>query len=243
MPPAPPFRQRRPHRYEERVVAFIDVLGLSATLSEPSRAERYAQALAAILSPIIRNRESSWLVLPHVRTGEEIEIQLAPTATKGARTTALSDSILISVPMAPDLLKGERLASILDCLQAVYWLQRSLLALGILTRGGMALGGLIHKSHLVVADGLVKAYKLESEQAIFPRTVIDTELIDLLLAGPLPDIALFRNRVAHMIRQDDDKAYFVDYLTWDPLMGEFYLRDHVERIAKDELLPVSRTPS
>jgi hypothetical protein len=71
---------------------------------------------------------------------------------------------------------------------------------------------------------MVRAYQLESRVAVFPRAVIDEGIVDGLLSEPIPDgIAVFRNRIAHMVRMDTDGRYFVDYLGYDPIQGDFYL--------------------
>jgi hypothetical protein len=104
------------------------------------------------------------------------------------------------------------------CLRSVFWLQRGLLCLGVRTRGGIAFGRLFHRRDMVFGEGLVRAYRLESEIAIYPRAVIDDKIIDILLSDPIPSkLGLFENRMAHLIRVDDDGRYFVDYLGYDPI--------------------------
>ncbi len=229
-------------RFEQRVVAYIDVLGLSQPLMQADSSRRYAEAVDAILGPIVRDKDEPWLVLPHVRTGEEIEIDLALPVTRGARVTTISDAILLSVPLGVRAKPAERLRRIFSCLRAVYGVQQSLLALGLRTRGGVAIGGLIHKSHLVVGEGLVRAYKLESELAIYPRVVIDRSIIRLLIDGPMPNMVLFRNRLAHLVRQDADGAYFIDYLSVDPVIPGTRMHQHVERIVGDVAGELAENP-
>jgi hypothetical protein len=225
----------RPTRsgYGQRVVALVDVLGASAALNSPASARRFSEALAAVISPIVRNKNEPWLVLPHVETGEEVEIDVSLPITANARVTTISDSIVISVPCSLRLLPDERLRRVFDCLHAVKCLQRSLLTLGLRTRGGLTIGGLIHKSHLVVGPALVRAHQMESIEAIMPRVLIDDEIVELLLQGPFPSLALFQNRVAHAVRRDQDERYFVDYLTADPISGAFNLYSYLSGIWKN----------
>ena len=98
------------------------------------------------------------------------------------------------------------------------------------TRGAVVLGGLIHKSHLIVGDALVRAHELELTQAIHPCSIVDSEIVELLLAGPAPQMALFQNRVAHAIRQDEDGRYFVDYLSSDPISGAFFFYQYLREV-------------
>lgn len=221
------------NRFERRLVAIIDVLGLSDSLKDEAASRRYAQAVDKVLSPLMRRKDDFWLVLPHVRTGEEILIEPCLPATKGARTTTISDAILLSIPYGPRLAPEERSRRIFDCLHAVYGIQRSLLAVGLRTRGGMSVGGIIHKNHLVVGEGLVKAHRLESQIALMPRVVIDDAIITALLEQPMPQLVYFRNRVANLVRQDFDQRYYVDYLGVDPVIPGTRLHDLIPAIYRD----------
>jgi len=208
-------------RFEKRIVAFIDVLGLSDALKSRGGQRRYAEAIDSILTSITKDRAHSWLSLRHVLSGEEVEIESSGPFTKGAKVTTVSDAILLSIPFGPRTSPDARMRRIHDCLQAASEIQQTLLKLGLRTRGGISIGGLIHKSHLVVGDGLVKAYQLESQLAIFPRVLIDREIVTLLVKDEMPTVALFRNRIAHLVRQDSDGFYFVDYLSYAPMHGDF----------------------
>ncbi|HYJ82597.1 MAG TPA: hypothetical protein VEW26_07140, partial [Allosphingosinicella sp.] len=84
------------NRFERRIVAYVDVLGLSEILAQPEKSKRYAEAVDAIISPIIRQKDELGLVLPHVRTGEEIEVDISDPITKRSRITTISDAILLS---------------------------------------------------------------------------------------------------------------------------------------------------
>jgi hypothetical protein len=228
--------------YGNRVVAFMDILGMSSLLSDPVTSRRYAEAIAPILSAVVRKQSEFYLMLRHVRTGEEVEVQLCPPVAHGSVVTSISDAIVISVPYGPRLSAQEKLRRIFYCLQSVFWLQRSLMTLGVLVRGGVAIGGLIHKAHLVLGDGLVQAHDLE-QQAVYPRTLISSDLIDVLLKGPMPDMVLFRNRIAHMVRQDLDGHFFVDYIPPDPVLGSFYLHRYIDDVVGLVLSDLKQTRS
>lgn len=231
------------NRFERRIVAYVDVLGLSEILAQSEKSKRYAEAIDAIISPIIRQKDEPWLVLPHVRTGEEIEVDISDPITKGSRITTISDAILLSAPLGARSDGPEQLRRIFTCLRSVYSIQRSLLVLGLRTRGGIAVGGLLHKSHLVVGDGLVRAYDLESKIAIYPRAVIDQAIIKSLLTEEMPNMALFRNRVAHLIRQDSDGEFFVDYVNIDPVISGTRIHLYVNEIVQDLYSELNTTKS
>jgi hypothetical protein len=56
-------------------------------------------------------------------------------------------------------------------------LQSSLLAMGVLVRGGIAKGPTFHADDMLYGEGLIKAYDLESKTAVYPRVVIDPQLL------------------------------------------------------------------
>lgn len=79
---------------------------------------------------------------------------------------------------------------------------------GVLMRGGISMGSLFvgAEKNIVFGPALVKSYKLESEYAIFPRIVIDRDLIaDAESHGYIEH---FRD----YIQRGEDGAYFIDYL-------------------------------
>lgn len=91
---------------------------------------------------------------------------------------------------------------------------------GILLRGGMTIGPVYIGSNgkgPIFGDGMVRAYEIEEEEAVYPRIVIDEEA----LAAYLSDETLWRDGAfdtyeARMVRPfigvADDGSYFVDYL-------------------------------
>jgi hypothetical protein len=178
-----------------------------------------------------------FFVLPHIRTGQEIEIQFDKPFGSGDRMTTVSDAIVMSFPAEEQdnqFAVGSRSLPILRCLDAVFWLQRGLLSLGIRTRGGICRGQILHSRNFVFGEAMVRAYRLESRVAVFPRAVIDEEIIEALMSEPIPEgIALFRNRIAHMIRVDRDCQHFVDYLGYDPIAGDFRMKDRILDIYRE----------
>ena len=138
----------------ERIVAFIDILGFESLVRDLEKDERLHQRLQYALQDIKRVKISSLT---------------ENTAQKDLEVSVFSDCVAIS---------AER-----DNYHGVIWtaihLQSSLLVLGILTRGGISKGGLVHEDDILYGEGMIKAYKLESKAAIYPRILIDLEIIEL----------------------------------------------------------------
>lgn len=145
--PAPP--------YEDRIVAFIDILGFRSLVgrlqSDPQLHRQLHGALSAIKS------FKSYAGDPQ-------------TAQKELEASVFSDSIVISGATS------ELHAVIWSCLG----LQARLLAYRVLTRGGISRGPTHHKEDLLYGEGMIRAYDLESKAAIYPRVVVDPRLVSEL---------------------------------------------------------------
>ncbi len=224
-------------QYKNRYVAFIDVLGISDQMLATDQSENYAQAIYSLFSALVGSKKEVFFSLPHVRTGKEVQIQFDKPFGAYDKITLLSDAITMSFPERErdnEYSLNSRVVPILRCLQSVFWLQRGLLSLGVRTRGGISCGRLFHKRDMVLGEALVKAYRIESRAALYPRAVIDDELIKILLSDPIPKIPiLIKNRIAHMVCVDTDGLYFVDYLGYDPIAGDFYLADEIDNILQE----------
>ena len=78
-------------------------------------------------------------------------------------------------------------------------LASDLLGVGILTRGAFAVGPTIHKDRILFGKGVVAAYQLEREVAVFPR---------LIFADALVSAA--QNLTFGRARQDFDGVWYLD---------------------------------
>lgn len=78
------------------------------------------------------------------------------------------------------------------------------LVTGLLIRGGITVGDLYIDSNFVLGKALIRAYKLESEVAIFPRVVLDLDVFGILSAM---DDDIFKN---FSLPVGDDMLYYID---------------------------------
>lgn len=144
--------------YENRIVAFLDILGFRAMVgkfqSDPTLQQRLHRALTEIKA------YKGFAGNPG-------------TVQKEVEASVFSDSIVISAAA--------------DQLFTVIWtcigLQARLMATGVLARGGISQGPTFHQNDVLYGEGMIKAYDLESKAAIYPRVVIAPELIATLAAG------------------------------------------------------------
>ena len=151
------------HQYEERYVAFIDILGFSSLVN---RAEKDSSLLERLASALEEQGIYS-----------EIEKSMETLGSKDPRyffknmfrMSTFSDNILISTKINPIGLGLITTLSTIIC--------NRLLHQGIFTRGAISKGKLIHTNTMVLGTGLIRAYELEKAAAIYPRILIDESVV------------------------------------------------------------------
>lgn len=135
--------------YRERFVAFMDVLGFSQLVRN---ADKHPHQREVILT-IIRSLRTTLAEVP-------------PTSFQ---FTQFSDCIVISADRSRDGL----LAVFSGCAALV----TDLLQMGVLLRGGIALGNLVHTSEILYGTGLLSAYSHDGVGGN-PRIVLDDDVVD-----------------------------------------------------------------
>ncbi len=144
--------------YNDRIVAFIDILGFESLIKRlGDDGDLHSKLLWALR-----------------RIGHYKEIAGKPEyAQKELEVSVFSDSIVIS--SQPE--------HIFDVVWSCVGLQSQLLALAILTRGGISMGRTYHQKDILYGDGMIKAYRLESGAAIYPRIIVDPNLMPRVSRG------------------------------------------------------------
>ena len=186
----------REYRAEDAVVAFVDILGASAEMkTDPQKAlnvvhNAYDDALA-IYNTVFKDHRS------------EVRIRI------------FSDNIVLSCSC--ERLGLEKAFHSIVILSAL--IQEKLLHYSVLSRGGIARGDFFSDEIMIWGNALMKAYNLESSIAIYPRIIIDPNLIS--------DIHYFtrkmkgeKDSIFSWIAQDQDGLCYVDYFNDFSLMKE-----------------------
>lgn len=164
------------------VVAYVDILGFS-DLVETDAKSAAPQNLERLVDAL---------------NAAQSKGALAPYAP-----IVFSDSIVLSAEMAPPAAVG--------LIAAARELQREFVLRRLLVRGGISFGK-HHRSDIAVySEGLVRAYRLESTRARFPRIVIDPQLWDWLSNHPqtTPELKIAARAV---LAVDRDRMMFLNYL-------------------------------
>jgi hypothetical protein len=171
-------RDAQLNQYQERYVAFIDILGFSALVKKSNSSP---ELLTRIIS-----------ILEEVQMYASIGQAMDASAANGPGTffqdmfkmSTFSDSILLSTKVN---LIGLGLITTISGI-----ICNRLLHQGVFTRGAISKGNMIHTNQIAVGDGLIKAYKIESTSAIYPRIILDDVLIGdfqaLEMQGRIPPL-------------------------------------------------------
>ncbi len=127
----------------------------------------------------------------------------------GRQVTTFSDSIVISYST---FTPGGGFHILMD----LVYICIDLLSVGILVRGGVTVGQLIHDEQKCFGPAMIKAYKMESEKAINPRIIIDENVLkfDLNNPGQANTIELENEYLLNLIKTDpnNNELFFLDYL-------------------------------
>lgn len=206
-----------PHQdYEDRLVAFIDVLGFSEMVYDTATDVNKLRNLTAALKSLY----------------DRIWLWEADGSYSSFAFTQFSDSIVIS-----------SLAGTADSFEMLQQLLLGVMELvdsyDVLVRGGIARGQLIHDSVMVVGPAMVEAYHLESKKAIYPRIIIAKELREQIeqdleesihTQTTLSEVPGF----SRLFKADDDGWSYLDYV--NPNEAYFHIHDKDDHLKALEQL-------
>ena len=163
-------------KYTEKYVVFLDLLGFKTRVKDADTNPEARQELLYALD-IIRD-------------------SLCNYDRIGMRITHFSDCIIISANRTPE--------GLWEILESVNLLTINLLQEDFFVRGGMAVGGIHHDQEFVYGLAINKAYKIESEIATYPMTLVSCDVV--------ADVKKNGSKFEDFLITDEDGCYFVHYL-------------------------------
>jgi hypothetical protein len=153
---------------EPRIVCFLDILGFSEFVNCYDN-----DITSTILQEI---QESFALARVHLLENKN---QYNKEAIEHLEYQTFSDNVCISIPYFDnenDFLSNFNILSIY-----VRGFQMIMMSKGFFMRGGIAIGSYYADNNIIFSKGLINAYKLESEKAIYPRILVDKVIIEKIL--------------------------------------------------------------
>lgn len=195
--------------YEDRYVAFIDILGFKDLID---RLEKNPETLGHLAEVLAGTGEISRVKKSFRDNGID---------ENALRVSSFSDNIVISAPY--DAWGFSFL------IMFVSGMCNDLLNQGLLTRGGISKGKLIHTDGAVLGSGLIKAYELESKFANYPRILID----DCIRNSP--ELAGGHKFLSNILLQDFDGLYHLHIFARSMLHFAAGIRDKSQELPPDYL--------
>jgi len=178
---------------EPYLIAYLDMLGSTDKILKDTEREQYLNTLKRIYEYALQIPGEINPSLSHYH----MEMRI------------FSDNILIVNKLVDENgAKRDLIVELENMCTVVTRFQEHALENGWLLRGAMTKGQLYFGDTLVWGKALVKAYRMEEKTAIYPRVIIDDELVD-----SINSISPSQKGVKVMaLRQDADGCYFLDYL-------------------------------
>ena len=181
--------------YETRYVEFLDLLGFKGLVYQSAKSQSILNKINKVLNYIYEVQHDNY-------DGFMSQVEF------GKQVTTFSDSIVISYSTST-------LGGGFHILMDLIYICIDLLSNGILVRGGVTVGPLIHNEQKCFGPAMNRAYEMESEKAIYPRILIDKSVLDFNLKNPGPANTVEQENeyLLGLIKKDsNDKELFLDYL-------------------------------
>ena len=206
-------------KYKKSIVTFFDILGFEKRVDKPGKPEE----LYAILNNFKHQSDPE---------------MFGPSLTK---FTNFSDTTVRTTTITSKENRNYQVGILFHELLDLIYTQTRLINIGVFIRGGVVIGDIYHDRDIVFGPGLNEAYRLEKEIAIYPRIIIDPEVLKVAEREPLlkashHDIPTEMEYLRGLVRESSDGVWFLDYL-WasreefnDPYEYGQFLLTHKKRV-------------
>lgn len=181
--------------YQERYVAFVDILGFRNLIAELDQDPTLLDKFRKLLSDVHRPPES----LRDFFKDSDL------------KSSSISDAVALSAPITPQGLN--------HIFAAVEHLTIKLMLLGYFARGAIAKGRLFHDDNVVLGSGLVRAYSFESSVAVYPRVMLPIEIVKDVKRFQSENS--MRPEYANCVRRSEDGPHFLHVLRYYERIKQF----------------------
>lgn len=180
----------------KHLVAFIDICGFKKMVEEHFNGKNVA--VLDILKSALQQAEERIAENKNTLNLTPIKIQFKQ----------FSDCISLSMSILSDTVF---LIQVITFISLVRSYHRILMENGIFSRGGIAFDKHFETDNIIFSKGLIKAYKNESEIAIYPRIIIDSELAETIKEEMHSlNFKKLNDFIGTIIMKDWDGLYFIN---------------------------------
>ena len=210
--------------YQERLVAFIDIIGFKSiidrTVVDPTYLESIIAAISEIRDQFINDRNTALQKM--------IRDQLFPDEFE-THVIQVSDCMVISKLAHPP---GALQSLVIDIALAIH----ILISHGLLCRGRIERGKVFHSEEYIIGPAYIAAYLAESAEFV-PAVTLSADLQEFG-ARNQPDNPKLEEYFNHFVIPHIKNTYFIDYfndlegfidMLEDPIQHYAGLRDIIER--------------
>jgi hypothetical protein len=191
--------------YENRIVLFLDILGFRSIIDKT--VEKNFDNTKAIETLYKNLTEIKEFLISRLK-----QKQMLQYSNISLKVTQFSDSIIISFV-------NDDNSTLLNLIRTIQELILKLVNNGILCRGAISYGKLIHDNRVIFGPALNDAYETETKAALYPRIILDKSLIEI--GKQSKTSTLFQESINNediilgYLTQDSDDKYYIDYFPKD----------------------------
>ncbi|MEQ5169335.1 hypothetical protein ABN211_11460 [Proteus terrae] len=187
-------------KYEQRIVAFIDILGFKSLLNDTI--DKSGEDNETIIDTII----SAYEAIHDIWDLDNESDFINEKVSEKKKVSIFSDCLVISF-------KVEQPSEVFFTLLEIKSLIMNLISRKILCRGAVSLGKFIHTNNYLFGPALVEAYMLESKAALYPRIILDHNVIEAGANNHASnhDFNQELEYVQSLLEQDSDGMFYIDY--------------------------------
>jgi len=183
-------------KYDNRIVLFLDILGFKSMINNTFIEKIDLEENIGLL----------YTYLDDIRNFVKTELE---GKRKTTQITQFSDSIIIS------FLENDE-GMVFHLLRTIQMLIMRVANNGIICRGAISYGKLVHTQNIIFGPALNNAYKTESTTAIYPRVILDSSVIEIgkkyaSQSSVIEDNSLFNKDINIFLNIDSDDKYYIDY--------------------------------
>ncbi len=164
--------------HTESVIAYINFLSFTNLNKNSKENDNYFQNTSEVISALKEVENNKYWDLRWVSIEESAQKKGENTfdISKQVCCSLFPNSLVVSVKIVDDNF-SEIISNLISHLA---YIGHRLLLKGIMIRGGITYGNLIHNKELLSGDGLTDASFLENSFAIYPRVILSKKLVEKL---------------------------------------------------------------
>ncbi len=210
-------------QYKRSLICHLDLLGFRELIrnKNPGEISRVLRLFSNAVTPVKRGFQVKELATKQFVAFSDTHVTVIPTEPKDSSARGLIFLQILRLVHAQWLLFFEH---------------------KILVRGGIVVGDAVRSYGRFFGQGIIDAYDVESQKALYPRIVVDASVFEELKNNPKvwthdddPDAEI--KAVKGLLHHDEENGvYYIDYLR--VMEGEFdypevypqYLEDYLDKI-------------